>query len=76
MNVIECKVLLFDDKQERLTGEIAEIWSNCVVDLEDISAIRECVDDKNLGKAVVHFKHGDYFIIDKPFEDVVEKWRS
>lgn len=74
MNVIECKVLLYNEKEENLLGESKEIWSRCIVDLDDVSAIRECEDEKAFGNAVVHFKHGDYFIIDQSYEYMAKNW--
>jgi hypothetical protein len=68
-----CEVLLY--KEDKYTNREEETWSECCVDLLELSAVRKCVDDdkERNGLAVIHFKHGDYFIINKPYEEVLNK---
>lgn len=60
--IIKCKVLTYDEKEESLTGNANKIWSDCAFDIDEISAIRRSNDDGMEDLAVVHFKHGDYFV--------------
>lgn len=72
--IITCKVLTYDEKEESLTGNANKIWSDCAVDLNDVCAIRKSSDEGMEGLAVIHFKQGDYFILNLLYNDVLSKW--
>lgn len=71
--VLESEVLLV--KEDKILDNDEETWADCVIDLKDISAIRRCMDEDKKDCAVIHFKHGDYFIVKSDYDSTVKHWK-
>jgi hypothetical protein len=70
---IECKVSCFDTEIEELTGTKTDLWLPACIDMRHIIAIKNNYEDGELtDRTVIYFSHGDYFIIDRPYNEVLK----
>lgn len=74
--MIHCKVLMnSSDKTAELTGKQDIEWSDCIIDISIIHAVRRSIEDEhgNSDLAVVHFD-GDYWILDIKYDDFIAEY--
>ena len=74
-NFIFTKIEVFDNKLKELTGEEYLSPVNMCFNLNDITAIRETIEDGDTdvskNRCVIYLKSGESFIIDTPYETLL-----
>lgn len=78
--VISTSIEVVNRKYEELTGQEQVMHVRLVFDINDVSAIRETIDDDdtepNPDKCQIYLKCGEYFTIFTPYKLLVELWQK
>lgn len=74
MNILQCNVLCYNEKEQNLTGNSEDLWLPLSIDMDYVFAVKQNGAREYPTKAVIWHKSGDYFVIDVDYEDAVIKW--
>lgn len=71
-----CKVRIYNYSNEEMGIKDDRSWSNMIIDISEIYAVREEWDKEDFGKAVIHLKSGEQLLINETYKDFSDFWEQ